>query len=269
MHAAAATGGRRHAGRRPRGGRRPRRACREPLRRAAPCDAGQGQRVLRLQRRRCGDQVPSGPGLGADRLPRCGRAPRRRRPEDLLERPPGAHRVHPRIARVAVPRHRLPDRDRRSGRPGQRGQHRGPGRDRRPGVAARVPCGDAAPAEGVQAADHRQPARLRQPLRGSAGQPGRVGGRAAHGRRGRPPLGAPVRAGPVAGGRRRRVRMGRRRAPHLGAPARRRHRQAHQAERGAAAGVPRVRPGGAGETRRAHDHDGRLRPLAKELGAGL
>ena len=106
-------------------------AQRQHHRRAAPRDARPGQRLLHLQRRRGRHPVPARPGRRAGRVRRRRRPPRRRRREDLLGRPAGAHHLAARDRADALPRHRLPERQRRSGRRGQRGQR---------GAAARAPA---------------------------------------------------------------------------------------------------------------------------------
>ena len=67
-------------------------ARRQRDRRPAPRDAGPGQRLLRLQRRRGRHPVAARPGRRAGGVRRRRRAPRRRRRADLLGRPAGAHR---------------------------------------------------------------------------------------------------------------------------------------------------------------------------------
>ena len=83
----------------------------EHRRRAPPRDAGERQRLLRLQRPRGRDQVAAvrRGRTGGVRGPR--RAPRRRRAGGVLRRPPGADDQPARAPRHAVPRHRAARRD--------------------------------------------------------------------------------------------------------------------------------------------------------------
>ena len=128
-------------------------------------------------------------GLRTGRLRRRRRPPRRRRTGDLLRRPAGDDHQPARDAGVPVPRHRLPARDRRAGRRGDRGQRRPPVRAP-PTPAGCAPstrwcrrCCAALPAHG---AGH--PARLRLPPARSAGRPRALSGRPARLVPGRWPL---------------------------------------------------------------------------------
>ena len=112
-------------------------------RRPAPRDAGPDQRLLRLQRPRGGHPLAAGPRLRAGRVRRRRRPPRRRGADDLLRRPPGADGQPARDAGLPVPRHRVPDRDRRPGRARQRGQRRPAAGHRRRRLAAGLPRGRA------------------------------------------------------------------------------------------------------------------------------
>ena len=85
-------------------------------RRPAPRDAGPDQRLLRLQRPGDGHPLAAGQRLRADRVRRRRRPSRRRCADDLLGRPPGADGEPARDARLPLPGHRLPARDRRQGR---------------------------------------------------------------------------------------------------------------------------------------------------------
>ncbi len=80
-------------------------------------------------------------GRRAGRLRRHRRAPRRRRPGDLLRRSAGADGQHPRDPAGALPGHRLPGRDRRTRRARQRGEPAPAARcrGRRPGCAPSTP----------------------------------------------------------------------------------------------------------------------------------
>ena len=81
-------------------------ARREHLRRPAPRDAGPGQRLLRLQRRRGRHPVAARPRRRAGGVRRRRRAPRRRRRGGVLRRPAGAHDQPARDRPDAVPGHR-------------------------------------------------------------------------------------------------------------------------------------------------------------------
>ncbi len=163
---------------------------------------------------------------GADRLRGHRRAPRRRRAGDLLGRPAGADDQPARDAAGAVPGHRVPARDRRPGRAGERGQRGAAAGHRRQRVAARLPRRGAVGAAGVPAAGAVHPVRRRHVPARSARRPAADRGRAA--RRLPGAAGARRRAvrRPVGRHRRRRVRAGRGGAAGVDPPARGRHRRA-------------------------------------------